>query len=54
MTEVYPTTFIYGLTCPRTGNVRYVGKSSDPKKRLRRHLQDAPLARYHRECWLIW
>jgi hypothetical protein len=32
------TIYIYGLTDPRTGEVRYIGKSKDLKRRLRHHL----------------
>lgn len=31
---------IYGLTDPRTGAVRYVGKANDPEKRLKGHLRE--------------
>lgn len=34
------TTFIYALCDPDTDMVRHVGKTTNPKKRLRRHLQD--------------
>jgi hypothetical protein len=45
--------FIYGLLDPLTGRLRYVGKSTDPAKRLRKHLREARLnPRCHRECWL--
>lgn len=52
MEQVYPPAFIYGLIDPRDRALRYIGKSNNPKKRLHRHLIDARLARYHRECWL--
>ena len=32
-------TYIYTLSCPETGNIRYVGKSNDPKSRFRKHLK---------------
>lgn len=32
-------TYIYTLSCPETGDVRYVGKSNDPKSRFRKHLK---------------
>ena len=32
------TTFIYGLRDPRDSQIRYVGKSNDPRHRLRGHL----------------
>lgn len=31
------TTFIYALCCPCTGEVKYIGKSNNPKERLRAH-----------------
>lgn len=34
-----PTTFIYALKEPETGEIRYVGKSDNPKKRLACHLR---------------
>jgi len=33
------TTFIYGLIDPRDQQIRYVGKSGDPEKRLREHMR---------------
>jgi group I intron endonuclease len=43
MTDVGDTrpTYIYTLSDPRTGEVRYVGKSVDPTKRLEKHISDA-------------
>ena len=32
------TTFIYALTDPRTGAIRYIGKSNDPNARLKSHI----------------
>lgn len=34
-------TAIYALTDPRDGEVRYIGKANDARKRLRGHLRDA-------------
>ncbi len=34
-------TFIYSLTCPLTGEVRWIGKSDNPHKRLNGHLYNA-------------
>lgn len=47
-----PNRYIYTLSDPFTGNVRYVGQSVKPKNRLRRHLLDAPFKRTHKECWI--
>ena len=45
--------FIYGLTDPRTGKVRYVGYSVDPNKRLTDHLRQARrTTSSHRTAWL--
>ena len=35
------TAYLYTLADPRTGEVRYVGWTGDPKKRLRAHLTEA-------------
>lgn len=32
---------IYGLTCPYTGIVRYIGKANDHLKRFKSHLRDS-------------
>jgi excisionase family DNA binding protein len=34
-------TFIYGLTDPRTNSIKYVGKSDDPPKRYKHHVERA-------------
>lgn len=46
------TTFIYRLDDPETGETRYVGKTNDPKKRLRGHIRDARRERYHKGYWI--
>lgn len=48
------TTFIYTLCEPETGIVRYVGKTSNPKKRLLMHCSFARLKprSNHRTCWI--
>lgn len=33
--------FIYGLHCPLSGDIRYIGKSVNPQKRLRAHISSA-------------
>lgn len=45
------TTFIYALTCPDSGIVRYIGKSNNPSKRLYSHMTDG--RKNHRHCWLM-
>lgn len=44
------TAFIYGLRCPLTGLIRYVGKCDDPKTRLPGHLKDPK--KNHRTNWI--
>jgi len=44
------TTFIYALKEPETGEIRYVGKSNDPKKRLEDHMSCQ--GNHHRACWV--
>lgn len=33
--------FIYGLFCPRTGQLRYIGAAKKPEQRLKGHLREA-------------
>lgn len=44
------TTFIYALKEPDTGAIRYIGKTDDPKKRMRTHL--ATRTKCHRADWI--
>jgi group I intron endonuclease len=45
--------YIYALKCPDTGQVRYVGKAKEPKKRLTQHLSEARhKTGTHRRHWL--
>lgn len=44
------TVFIYALKDPDTGQIRYVGKSANPEKRLRVHLCDT--RNNHRTSWI--
>lgn len=46
------TTFIYVLKDPETGEVRYVGKSNDPPRRLRRHCFRAPRESFRSARWV--
>ena len=49
----YPTTYIYTLSDPRTGIVRYVGKSDNPAKRLKSHLRESRVEKNcHRHDWI--
>lgn len=52
------TAYIYALTCPDTGSIRYVGKAKDPEERLKRHIRDSkngrldfPVNRWVRELY---
>lgn len=33
--------YVYTLKCPISGKIRYVGKSRNPKSRLRQHIEDS-------------
>lgn len=48
------TIFIYGLVCPLSGEVRYIGKSVNPEKRLIAHLTGARTGSYnhHTARWI--
>lgn len=39
------TTFIYGLECPLTKQIKYVGKSNNPKNRVKQHLYECRTSR---------
>jgi len=44
---------IYGLADPRTNEVRYVGKTTDPRRRLYHHIYLAPVGTTHRDRWIV-
>jgi hypothetical protein len=50
------TTFIYGLTSTIDDKIRYIGKSNDPKDRLRKHLYECRKNneenKTHKCCWI--
>lgn len=46
------TTFIYVLKDPTTQEIRYVGKSNDPKRRLSKHLNNKKDLGTHKRNWL--
>jgi NUMOD3 motif len=43
---------VYGLFDPRDGALRYVGKASDPRVRLKGHLAEARFLRTHAHRWI--
>jgi hypothetical protein len=46
--------FIYSLSDPRTGEIRYIGKTNNIKKRLKRHLSNDSLNdNTYRSNWII-
>lgn len=46
--------FIYALSDPRTGKIRYVGKTTDPKGRLQGHVSKSyqRFSTDHKTCWI--
>src|SRR5690348_987469 len=44
-------TFIYGLFCPVDGEIKYIGKSNNPHRRLRDHMCDSR-GEYSKGLWL--
>ena len=44
--------FIYGLIDPRTGCLRYIGKTANPKVRLADHVCPERRDQSHRACWI--
>lgn len=44
--------FIYTLSCPTSGQVRYVGKATNPKRRFRAHLTKASKERNYKANWI--
>ncbi len=46
------TTFIYGLICPETNQLMYIGKANDPNRRLRDHVSDYRGAEINRITWI--
>jgi len=45
--------YIYTLSCPITNQIKYVGKSSNPKNRFCSHINESKLKRTHKECWIF-
>jgi hypothetical protein len=45
-------TFIYGLVCPISNEIRYIGKSNDPQRRLKDHLIDFRGVELGKAMWI--
>lgn len=45
-------TFIYGLRCPIKQQIRYIGKSIEPEKRLKNHCCQAKRLGTYKERWI--
>lgn len=51
--EKFGVVFIYTLSDPRDGKIRYVGKTNDLKHRLRGHINEAMIGRNSHKCsWI--
>jgi hypothetical protein len=51
--EKVPHTYIYGLKCPLSGKIRYIGKSNKPKNRLPAHLAMSKAdVNKHKKHWI--
>jgi hypothetical protein len=46
------TSYIYALCDPINKDIRYIGKSTDPQKRLRTHIDRSKSPKTHKECWI--
>jgi len=44
--------YVYVLTDPRTGDVRYVGVTNNPKSRFSKHMHNAKVSSNHRANWI--
>jgi hypothetical protein len=44
--------YIYALSDPITGHVRYVGQAVNIRTRRNKHIHEAKLCRNHKECWI--
>lgn len=45
-------TYIYSLNCPLTGEVKYIGKSDNPQKRLNQHISESKSKRSRKDKWI--
>jgi len=46
------TTFIYGLICPKTNQIKYIGKADDVKRRLRQHIYQSKYSNSNKNLWI--
>lgn len=46
------TTFIYGLICPKTNQIKYIGKADDVKRRLRQHVYQSKYSDNNKNIWI--
>lgn len=44
--------YIYTLSCPLSNEIRYVGQSTDPNTRYRRHISDSKKGKDHKSNWI--
>lgn len=47
------TTFIYALLDPISKNIRYIGKSNNPIKRFKEHINKSKLTVTHKNNWIL-
>lgn len=48
----YKNTFIYGLTEKGTKEIKYVGKSNNPKRRMQQHVCDSASRKTPKDYWI--
>ena len=46
------TTFIYGLICPKTNTIKYIGKADDIKRRFRQHIYQSKYSDNNKNLWI--
>lgn len=46
------TTKIYALVCPIDGQIKYIGKSNDPVRRVKDHMLDVRDMDVHKALWV--
>jgi hypothetical protein len=52
MATDYKKTFIYGLFENDYNEIKYIGKSNNPKRRLRQHICDSPKRKTPKDFWI--